>query len=77
MGSRALKPSASGDLLGTRSQSETITWTSSGSWLKDESLEDADNLPEPEDLVSEAVTQLEAALDAPRDLSLKLQENGK
>jgi type I restriction enzyme M protein len=46
-------------------------------WLKDESLQDADDLPEPEDLVSEAVTQLETALDALRDLSLRLQENGK
>jgi len=46
-------------------------------WLKDESLQDADDLPEPEDLVSEAVTQLETALDALRDLALKLQENGK
>lgn len=46
-------------------------------WLKDESLESADDLPEPEDLVSEAVTQLETALDALRDLALKLQENGK
>ncbi len=46
-------------------------------WLKDESLEDTDDLPEPEDLVSEAVTQLETALDALRDLALKLQENGK
>jgi len=27
--------------------------------------------------VSEAVTQLETALDALRDLALKLQENGK
>lgn len=46
-------------------------------WLKDESLGDAGDLPEPEDLVSEAVTQLETALDALRDLALKLQENGK
>lgn len=46
-------------------------------WLKDESLEDADDLPEPEDLVGEAVTQLETALDALRDLALQLQENGK
>jgi predicted ATP-binding protein involved in virulence len=46
-------------------------------WLKDESLQDADDLPEPEDLVSEAVTQLETALDALRDLALQLQENGK
>jgi type I restriction enzyme M protein len=46
-------------------------------WLKGESLQDANDLPEPEDLVSEAVTQLETALDALRDLDLKLQENEK
>lgn len=46
-------------------------------WLKDESLESADDLPEPEDLVSEAVTQLETALDALRDLALRLQENDR
>ena len=46
-------------------------------WLKDELLQDADGLPEPEDLVSEAVTQLETALDALRDLALQLQENGR
>jgi type I restriction enzyme M protein len=46
-------------------------------WLKDDSLEDAGELPEPEDLVSEAVTHLETALDALRDLAVKLQENGK
>ncbi len=46
------------------------------SWLKDESLGDADDLPEPEDLVSEAVTQLETALDALRDLALILDKNG-
>ncbi len=45
-------------------------------WLKDQSLEDADDLPEAEDLVSEAVTQLETALDALRDLALRLQEDG-
>ncbi|MCI0407233.1 MAG: type I restriction-modification system subunit M [Acidobacteria bacterium] len=46
-------------------------------WLKDQSLDDTDDLAEPEDLVSEAVTQLETALDALRDLALRLQENGK
>ncbi|MFQ5804007.1 MAG: N-6 DNA methylase [Candidatus Methylomirabilales bacterium] len=46
-------------------------------WLRDESLGDTGDLPEPEDLVSEAVTQLETALDALRDLALQLQENGK
>ena len=30
-------------------------------------MEDSDNLPEPEDLVSEAVTQLETAMDALND----------
>jgi len=46
-------------------------------WLRDESQRDGDGLPDPEDLVSEAVTQLETALDALRDLAVKLQENGK
>lgn len=45
-------------------------------WLKDESLDDADDLPEPEDLVSEAVTQLEVALDALNELAAQLG-NGK
>jgi len=31
-------------------------------WLKEESLEDADDLPEPEELAGEAVTELEAAV---------------
>ena len=45
-------------------------------WLKDDSLDDADNLPEPEDLVSEAVTQLETALDALNELAAQLGANG-
>jgi type I restriction enzyme M protein len=32
-------------------------------WLKDASLEDADELPEPQDLASEAITELEAVVD--------------
>jgi len=32
-------------------------------WLKDESLEDSDELPEPQDLAAEAVTELEAVVD--------------
>lgn len=32
-------------------------------WLKDESLDDADDLPEPQDLVTEAVAELEAVVD--------------
>ncbi len=45
-------------------------------WLKDESLDDPDNLPEPEDLVAEAVTQLETALDALNELAVQLGANG-
>lgn len=41
-------------------------------WLKDESLDDTDDLPEPEDLVGEAVTQLEAALNALNELTIQL-----
>lgn len=37
-------------------------------WLKDESLEDADDLPEPEVLAAEAITELEAAVDGLREL---------
>jgi type I restriction enzyme M protein len=32
-------------------------------WLKDESLEDSDNLPEPEVLAAEIVENLESALE--------------
>jgi len=32
-------------------------------WLKDESLEDSDELPEPQDLAGEAITELEAVVD--------------
>ncbi len=32
-------------------------------WLKDESLEDSDDLPEPQDLATEAITELEAVVD--------------
>src|SRR5438132_11967778 len=37
-------------------------------WLKDESLEDSDELPEPQDLASEAVTELEAVVDDLREI---------
>ena len=37
-------------------------------WLKDESLEDADTLPEPQDLASEAITELEAVVDDLREI---------
>ena len=32
-------------------------------WLKDDSLEDSDELPEPQDLATAAITELEAAVD--------------
>jgi type I restriction enzyme M protein len=37
-------------------------------WLKDESLDNPDDLPEPEDLLGEAMTQLETAVDALNEL---------
>jgi type I restriction enzyme M protein len=38
-------------------------------WLKDATLDDPDDLPEPEDLVGEAMTQLQVALDALGELA--------
>ncbi len=43
-------------------------------WLKDESLEDVEDLPEPQDLAAEAITELEAVVDDLKDL-LSLIEN--
>ena len=37
-------------------------------WLKDESLEDANDLPEPQDLAAEAITELEAVVDDLKDI---------
>ncbi len=37
-------------------------------WLKDESLEENGELPEPEDLAAEAITELEAVVDDLRDI---------
>src|SRR5687767_945294 len=37
-------------------------------WLKDESLEDADELPEPQDLATAAITELEAVVDDLREI---------
>ncbi len=45
-------------------------------WLKDESSENNDYLPEPEDIISELQTKLEVALEALNELSMKLA-NGK
>jgi len=46
------------------------------SWLKDESLEDAENLPEPQDLASEAITELEAVVDDLKEILAELESNG-
>ncbi|MCA1576997.1 MAG: type I restriction-modification system subunit M [Acidobacteria bacterium] len=37
-------------------------------WLKDESLEDGEDLPEPQDLAAEAITELEAVVDDLREI---------
>ena len=37
-------------------------------WLKDDSLEDSDELPEPQDLAAEAITELEAVVDDLREI---------
>jgi len=42
-------------------------------WLKDESLEDADELPEPQDLASGAITELEAAVDDLKEIAALLE----
>jgi len=45
-------------------------------WLRDESLEDTANLPEPEVLASEIVEDLEAALEQFREIAEALEEEG-
>lgn len=46
-------------------------------WLKDESLEDADSLPEPQELATEAITELEAVVDDLREVLELLEKNGE
>ncbi len=46
-------------------------------WLKDDSLEDSDELPEPQDLASEAITELEAVVDSLREIVTELENNGE
>lgn len=43
-------------------------------WLKDESIEDSDDLPEPQDLAAEAITELEAVVDDLRDIIAILEQ---
>lgn len=45
-------------------------------WLRDETLEDANDLPEPEVLVAEAITELEAVVDDLRDILALVEVNG-
>ena len=44
-------------------------------WLKDESIEDDGDLPEPQDLASEAITELEAVVDDLRDIVTLIEKN--
>jgi type I restriction enzyme M protein len=44
-------------------------------WLKDASLDDPNDLPEPQDLIEEAVTELEAVVDELNDISSMLGNN--
>ena len=43
-------------------------------WLKDESLEDSDELPEPQDLAAEAITELEAVVDDLREIMALIEK---
>jgi len=47
-------------------------------WLKDESLEDADELPEPEELATDAIAELESAVEELNAVMKLLEgENGE
>jgi type I restriction enzyme M protein len=45
-------------------------------WLRDEDLEDPDDLPDPEELITEAMEELQLALDSLTDLQRLLEGNG-
>ncbi|MCB1753457.1 MAG: methyltransferase [Gammaproteobacteria bacterium] len=45
-------------------------------WLKDESLSESDNLPEPGVIAAEIVEDLEAALEQFRQIAADLNEDG-
>jgi type I restriction enzyme M protein len=44
-----------------------------GTWFKDESLEERDELPEPQDLASKAITELESVVDNLREINTLLE----
>lgn len=46
-------------------------------WIKDESLDDPDDLPEPEVLAAEAITELEAVVDSLKEIVVELESNGR
>jgi type I restriction enzyme M protein len=46
-------------------------------WLKDDSLEDSDELPEPQILASEAITELETVVDNLKEIVAELESNGE
>jgi type I restriction enzyme M protein len=46
-------------------------------WLKDESLDDADSLPEPQVLATEAITELEAVVDDLKEVLTLMESNGE
>ena len=46
-------------------------------WLKDDSIEDADSLPDPSVLATEAITELEAVVDDLREILALLESNGE
>lgn len=43
-------------------------------WVKDESVEDAEDLPEPQDLAAEAITELEAIVDDLREIASLIEK---
>jgi type I restriction enzyme M protein len=44
-------------------------------WLKDESLDDGAELPDPQDLASEAITELEAVVDSLKEIVSLVEED--
>lgn len=46
-------------------------------WLRDEELDDPDELPEPEDLITEAMEELQLALDELASIQALLEGNGE
>jgi type I restriction enzyme M protein len=45
-------------------------------WLKDKSLSDLDNLPEPDELANDIIENLEAGLSSFREILISLQKTG-